>query len=469
MPDQLGSVRDVQRMATHHLQAGSTLAKDSTAFARDVSRVYQTVEFLHAFPCNVSEDGHRKKSLVSMSSPIARRYQIKCYGLGTSLIDFLGQFAANNLRGLASQPTENAGCAWFAADRRTNPCQGLFGCHLPPLTRTLLKTPSAEAARGQAHLSGRQRDAASACRAQASLNWQHPVAADWLAGAVHTRGFCSPTSYGGACYGGARGAWNFDSLDTCIAACRACANCRFVSFSKAAADCSWYRACSRPTADQKYITISADAFPRPADPICAPTRRGGPFPASGPAGGFTLASSPACGALPVNASPASPTASMASPAPAAAATARAAHGEGAARTSRVPGATLRERGAPGATKASRDGWGAASSLWFDARWGTMLHFAASAGYVFGLPPPPQPPRDATPSSCIAVHVRRGDACHNADRQCYSHAAYLRAAMEIRRRCAATRLRRATAAQPPRDRHAAAGEVAPPPSRGAALT
>ena len=54
----------------------------------------------------------------------------------------------------------------------------------------------------------------------------------------------------GSCTSGSKGSWNTDalgirSLADCMARCRRCANCRFVSLSlsRAHRDCSWYREC----------------------------------------------------------------------------------------------------------------------------------------------------------------------------------------------------------------------------------
>ena len=55
---------------------------------------------------------------------------------------------------------------------------------------------------------------------------------------------------GGSCTTGVKGSWNTDaynirSMGDCVARCRGCSRCRYVSLSLAAAhqDCSWYAAC----------------------------------------------------------------------------------------------------------------------------------------------------------------------------------------------------------------------------------
>lgn len=64
-------------------------------------------------------------------------------------------------------------------------------------------------------------------------------------------GYCAWTEPGRAsCRTADKGTWNADlhnirSMADCVAKCRGCANCRYVSLSLAPAhrDCSWYRAC----------------------------------------------------------------------------------------------------------------------------------------------------------------------------------------------------------------------------------
>jgi len=63
-------------------------------------------------------------------------------------------------------------------------------------------------------------------------------------------GLCGPTDGEGDCNADDRGSWNtrkhrIGTMDDCVAKCRSCANCAFVSFSGSAAhqDCSWYSQC----------------------------------------------------------------------------------------------------------------------------------------------------------------------------------------------------------------------------------
>ena len=64
------------------------------------------------------------------------------------------------------------------------------------------------------------------------------------------RGLCAETTFDpGDCKGGLSGSWEpgassgVHSLADCVAACKCCSACRFISFSAANKDCSWYRSC----------------------------------------------------------------------------------------------------------------------------------------------------------------------------------------------------------------------------------
>ena len=65
-------------------------------------------------------------------------------------------------------------------------------------------------------------------------------------------GYCRPTRTGdaGDCRRGAQGSWllpaegNWSGEAGCLARCRGCGNCRYVSVSLRERDCSWYRECS---------------------------------------------------------------------------------------------------------------------------------------------------------------------------------------------------------------------------------
>ena len=63
-------------------------------------------------------------------------------------------------------------------------------------------------------------------------------------------GYCAPTDGRGSCTTGDKGSWStrgsdIRSMADCIAKCRACARCRYVSLSLARAhrDCSWFHSC----------------------------------------------------------------------------------------------------------------------------------------------------------------------------------------------------------------------------------
>ena len=67
------------------------------------------------------------------------------------------------------------------------------------------------------------------------------------------KGFCSETTSWGpwldeaACRSGVKGAFGFGtdvrSLESCVAKCKGCARCNYVSFSHKARDCSWFQRC----------------------------------------------------------------------------------------------------------------------------------------------------------------------------------------------------------------------------------
>merc|ERR1711871_653237 len=70
--------------------------------------------------------------------------------------------------------------------------------------------------------------------------------------------------------------------------------------------------------------------------------------------------------------------------------------------------------------------GQGNTSWFKDRWGGLVHFAATLGYLLrgtweasdsALAHPNVSMAAETASDCIAVHVRRGDACLNPDRRC----------------------------------------------------
>ena len=63
-------------------------------------------------------------------------------------------------------------------------------------------------------------------------------------------GYCAETSALGDCSSSASGYWEASSkiydLHSCARACGSCARCRYVSYSAAHADCSWFYHCSLP-------------------------------------------------------------------------------------------------------------------------------------------------------------------------------------------------------------------------------
>lgn len=56
-------------------------------------------------------------------------------------------------------------------------------------------------------------------------------------------GFCGVTSVGGDCHADTSGAWALGTLRECVLACAGCARCRYLSFSQAGGDCSWFHDC----------------------------------------------------------------------------------------------------------------------------------------------------------------------------------------------------------------------------------
>mmetsp|Transcript_3124 Transcript_3124/g.7069 ORF Transcript_3124/g.7069 Transcript_3124/m.7069 type:complete len:406 (-) Transcript_3124:39-1256(-) len=78
---------------------------------------------------------------------------------------------------------------------------------------------------------------------------------------------------------------------------------------------------------------------------------------------------------------------------------------------------------------------AQSSNWFLLRWGKVAHLAGVMHYVLTEDERTAPvsiPRLNINDDCIAVHVRRGDACLNPDRECHEYDDYLGAALTIKR-------------------------------------
>ena len=64
-------------------------------------------------------------------------------------------------------------------------------------------------------------------------------------------GYCDVTSDEGDCVTGDKGYWSLarrgiGSFGSCAGRCRACARCRFVSYSPAHDECAWYHSCALP-------------------------------------------------------------------------------------------------------------------------------------------------------------------------------------------------------------------------------
>ena len=76
-----------------------------------------------------------------------------------------------------------------------------------------------------------------------------------------------------------------------------------------------------------------------------------------------------------------------------------------------------------------------NSSWFSSRWGPLLQYVATLGHLLRSLWAPNPATE----DCIAVHVRRGDACLNPDRHCHSFERYLAAARAIRKATGIARL------------------------------
>ena len=66
-------------------------------------------------------------------------------------------------------------------------------------------------------------------------------------GVSQGNGACGATENGGDCATDSQGAWPMapsrHSLATCIAMCRCCERCRYISYSAQNEDCSWFAKC----------------------------------------------------------------------------------------------------------------------------------------------------------------------------------------------------------------------------------
>lgn len=97
-------------------------------------------------------------------------------------------------------------------------------------------------------------------------------------------GLCGVTTFGGSCAISASGAWQEDSLQSCLMACASCGRCRYISFSKANADCSWYHTCNAfsevpaeaESVRQTYITLDVSRLSGVSLPVLPSTLPGLP-------------------------------------------------------------------------------------------------------------------------------------------------------------------------------------------------
>lgn len=71
-----------------------------------------------------------------------------------------------------------------------------------------------------------------------------------------------------------------------------------------------------------------------------------------------------------------------------------------------------------------------STAWFEEKWSKLIHFAATTQFLLhsktSVPSPELFKRD----DCIAMQIRRGDACYNQDRHCHNYQEYLDAALKL---------------------------------------
>ena len=79
-------------------------------------------------------------------------------------------------------------------------------------------------------------------------------------------GFCATTAVGEGVHcrpSDVRGSWVETRAESCVARCRSCAQCKFVSFSAAANDCSWFAKCDMDrlvTEDNSYRPLHHFSF-----------------------------------------------------------------------------------------------------------------------------------------------------------------------------------------------------------------
>ena len=130
------------------------------------------------------------------------------------------------------------------------------------------RTPSDDAGRGS-RLRRRMRK---------MLRRPHAAPKGGITSLPYKQGFCGETTDGeqGDCYAGDFGMWRVNSpgsvrqdgigsLEECVARCRCCLRCNYVSFSASPAhlDCSWYHACPTklhepPPTGRDYVTVAVE-------------------------------------------------------------------------------------------------------------------------------------------------------------------------------------------------------------------
>jgi hypothetical protein len=71
-----------------------------------------------------------------------------------------------------------------------------------------------------------------------------------------------------------------------------------------------------------------------------------------------------------------------------------------------------------------------STAWFEEKWSKLVHFAATTDFLLHGQTSVPTPEPLNTNDCIAMQVRRGDACYNKDRHCHEYQEYLNAALEL---------------------------------------
>jgi hypothetical protein len=94
-------------------------------------------------------------------------------------------------------------------------------------------------------------------------------------------------------------------------------------------------------------------------------------------------------------------------------------------TTRGRRATQKETGGNGTADAANEKT-CHGIQWFGRKHGEEALYAAHFSWLMGDIVPDEQQAVPPPEPCIALHIRRGDACINADRQCFSYDTYYRA-------------------------------------------